>query len=504
MNEFLLKQIVATLTSLLVILQGLVSSPGLLKLQSKPTLSNSGLLGAATVTSGFNFPTTTQSFQDGDIINSGDFNLILDYIGPKDSTSTVSLTYKLTSSSSLDPGHKHSTSAVSGTIAVAQGGTATTTFAKGLVMASGTDALSVLQTNGNGSIPIASGTSWVANTLTAGANISITTGAGSTTIASDQGLFGDGSDGNVTISATTTLSRDMYYNNLTINSGITLFSGGYRIFGKGTLTHSGIVANNGGNGSNASAGTGGAGGTAASSTNIDGGGSSSNGANGTASNGSTPTTSGVGGSKNPGFGVAGVKGGSGGSSANTSAGAAGNNGSSTQSRPLSFVPSFAFATGTTSTLALTPNTTTTASRVGAFWDYTSSSAFLGGSGGSSGGGGGGGDTGSQGGGGGGAGAPGGIVELVFKTIVNNGDIQAKGGNGGNGANGSGGSAGGGGGGGGGSGGVVLLAYSEYSGTGTITISGGSAGTKGTGAGTGNDGVDGTAGSTGNVYRLIVN
>src|SRR5258708_7049394 len=40
--------------------------------------------------------------------------------------------------------------------------------------------------------------------------------------------FGDGSDGTVTISSgTTTLARDMYYNNLTINGSGALVTNGY-------------------------------------------------------------------------------------------------------------------------------------------------------------------------------------------------------------------------------------------------------------------------------------
>ncbi len=34
--------------------------------------------------------------------------------------------------------------------------------------------------------------------------------------------FGDGSDGDVTISSNTTLVSDRYYNNLTVNNGVTL------------------------------------------------------------------------------------------------------------------------------------------------------------------------------------------------------------------------------------------------------------------------------------------
>ena len=54
-------------------------------------------------------------------------------------------------------------------------------------------------------------------------------------------IFGNGSDGNVTISANTSLSRDMYYNTLTVNSGITLFTNGFKIFVKETLTNNGTI-----------------------------------------------------------------------------------------------------------------------------------------------------------------------------------------------------------------------------------------------------------------------
>jgi hypothetical protein len=49
-------------------------------------------------------------------------------------------------------------------------------------------------------------------------------------------VYGSGADGDVTISVNTTLTRDMQYNNLTINSGINLDPAGYRIFVKDTLT----------------------------------------------------------------------------------------------------------------------------------------------------------------------------------------------------------------------------------------------------------------------------
>ena len=49
-------------------------------------------------------------------------------------------------------------------------------------------------------------------------------------------IYGFGQDGNVTITADTSLTRDMYYNDLTINSGCDLDTNGYKIFVKGTLT----------------------------------------------------------------------------------------------------------------------------------------------------------------------------------------------------------------------------------------------------------------------------
>jgi len=76
-----------------------------------------------------------------------------------------------------------------------------------------------------------------------------------------RGYFGDGSDGNVTISANTDLTRDMNYANLTINSTFTLNTKGYRVFVNGTLTNNGTIANNGGNGSGVTGGTAGAEGT---------------------------------------------------------------------------------------------------------------------------------------------------------------------------------------------------------------------------------------------------
>ena len=59
--------------------------------------------------------------------------------------------------------------------------------------------------------------------------------------------FWGGSDWDVTISTNTTLVRDMYYRNLTINSTIVLDPNGYKIFVSETFTNNGIVRRNGNN-----------------------------------------------------------------------------------------------------------------------------------------------------------------------------------------------------------------------------------------------------------------
>ena len=80
-----------------------------------------------------------------------------------------------------------------------------------------------------------------------------------------QSLYGDGSDGNVVLTGNTTLTRDMFYRNLEIRPGVTLNTGGYRVFVRENLTGEGTIARNGANGNNGSDGasqTGGAGGAA--------------------------------------------------------------------------------------------------------------------------------------------------------------------------------------------------------------------------------------------------
>lgn len=50
--------------------------------------------------------------------------------------------------------------------------------------------------------------------------------------ATPSAFYGSGADGNTTVSANATLVRDMHYQNLTINGGVVLSTGGCRIFVK--------------------------------------------------------------------------------------------------------------------------------------------------------------------------------------------------------------------------------------------------------------------------------
>ena len=58
-------------------------------------------------------------------------------------------------------------------------------------------------------------------------------------------IYGPGTDGTVIIASNTSLSRDMYYDTLTINNGVTLNTNGFRVFVKNTLTVSGTINNTG-------------------------------------------------------------------------------------------------------------------------------------------------------------------------------------------------------------------------------------------------------------------
>jgi len=262
-------------------------------------------------------------------------------------------------------------------------------------------------------------------------------------------LFGDGHDGTATITVgTTTLYRDMFYENLTINSGAILKTAGYKVFVRGTLTNNGTIDNSGGNGVN--------GGTTA----YQGG------------------TAGVGGGDGGGgggarYGVIGTLGGGGGKGGGYMYSGA------LEVNPDSPVAGVAFSTAHASSLAI-------------LWSCQSFSL--------------GGGTGGNGGlqsavsyqgaglYGGGGGGGGGKVHLYASTIINNGIISSKGGNGGIGgwANASYYAGGGGGGG----GGFVLLAYRVFSGNDPV-VTGGALGV----GGVSNATSDGTAGIIGIVKKV---
>jgi len=276
--------------------------------------------------------------------------------------------------------------------------------------------------------------------------------------------FGCGYDGNVTIAAgTTTLSREMQYNNLTIAAGGILKPNGNRIFVLGTLTiaATGTINDDGNLGSGLTAGASlgaigylrGAGGGAGSGRNTTGAGSASGAAGFLAPNNAGATPSG---------GQGGTAGG-----ANTGG-------------PL----------GST-TLVLTSQTWHTQAVWGAARAVTASPIpFAGGPGGSGGGCDPTGGTATSGGGGSG----GGIVWVAAHTMANSGTISANGGAGAAGVQTGTASAGGGGGGAGG-----LVAVVTGSGTalaGTITANAGAGG-----AGAGTLGASGAAGSGGATVLL---
>lgn len=271
--------------------------------------------------------------------------------------------------------------------------------------------------------------------------------------------FGDGSDGAATFDGTNTfvafatttgsspnrvytLTRDVYLTTMSVSSGKTVNTGGFRIFVQGVLTNAGTIQNVGGAGSGTTAGAAAPGGSVA------GGGA---GGAGTAT-GTTTVAGTAAGNTNAGYSNIGGRGGSGGG---TSPGAAGT---------LSVIARIAgwrdvFSAGD---LMWVPPAAAITSAPG---------AVIVAGGGTGGGGGGrttGGTTTATGAGGGG----GGIVFIAAGSIVNTGTISAAGGAGGNAAGGTCVSGGGGGGG----GGAIVLIYNVFSNSGTISAPGGAVGT----------------------------
>ena len=269
-------------------------------------------------------------------------------------------------------------------------------------------------------------------------------------------VFSDGSDGSAHLNGTNTygwcslsgssytMTQDVSLTDLTVDSGITLKTDGYRIYGTGTLSNAGTITRR--TGLDASGRTGGAS-TVESSRPL---GQSTTG--GTGGNGAQNGTTGGNNSSNI---TAGGTGGHGGAGVGYTGGAGGN-------ATLNIGQGSARAPVT----ALT----------GVLVSINGAQGVRGGQGG----GGGGGATGGQGGGGGGGG---GVILIAFETITNTGTITAAGGAGANATT-------TGGGGGGGGGGVLWLTYDSLTNSGTITAAGGA---HGNGAGGGADGTDGVDG-----------
>ncbi len=273
----------------------------------------------------------------------------------------------------------------------------------------------------------------------------------------DQGAdqYGDGSDGDVVIGAgTTTLTRDMYYDDLTLGATSILATAGFRVFVRGTLTiaSGGYIHANGSDGV-AGDGTGNPGGAGAVTGSVLGGtagGASGNNANGTAGTNATVALGGAGGT--------------------------GGNGSDGR-------------TGAAGGTATVPVATAGGYRhLFAALGHLHGSAYLQFTGGAGGGGAGGGTSGDGGSGGGGGGVL--IVWARIAVIAGTGALRANGGVGGAAYTGP--DAAGNGGGGGGGGGVVFFVCRQRSGAGTITADGGAGGAL---FGTGTVGAAGSAGRT---------
>jgi hypothetical protein len=278
-------------------------------------------------------------------------------------------------------------------------------------------------------------------------NLANTTTLAAMAVATMSALMSDGADGDVTISGgTTTLTRDMFYNNLVVDGTGILVARGWRIYArKVTVNASGIIH---WDGADASGATGGAAFT----------------------QGSFPAN------------LAGVNGGTG----------AGTNGNNAANLPLPRAGALGglFRGGTGGTSGAngggTAGTVTLAS-LGRYLRNNSltgmsanATAFSTGAGAGSSGGSGGGDGTNA---GGGSGAGGGFGYIGAGEVINNGTIRAKGGAGGAGTAGN---AAGGGPGGGGS---IEITCGKFSGNNPDV----SAGAVGAGVGTGTNGSAGTAG-----------
>ena|GEM_PF-742524 len=302
-------------------------------------------------------------------------------------------------------------------------------------------------------------------------------------------FFGDASDGDVVIpSGTTTLTRDMYYRNLTISGSGVLVTNGFRVFVQEkldlTAAPAGAIRSDGGNGNGGASSNGGAAGSVAGAGTVGGGGAGTAGGNGSTSASGSGAASAAATNQSPANGGA-----SGTSGAGGDGDGAGGPGATTAGATVA------------NSLSLRRWTCTL---------LRGASLIVGGAGGPGGGGGGASNSNGPGGGAGGGGAGGGIVWVSARVVDRSastaaGAIRANGGAGGNGANGqSSGNSGGGGGGSGAGGGWVFLSYLALRGAtanNALQASGGSGGAGGNGLGSAAGGRGGSGGSGGRVTAL---
>lgn len=310
-----------------------------------------------------------------------------------------------------------------------------------------------------------------------GAALKATDGSGSTEWYPEatRGIFGDGYEGDFTTSGNITLTRPRFWNNLTVATGHTITTGGYRIHVKGTLTlqGTGAIRRDGSAGGAATGATAGSAGAALSATSTGGNNAGTAGATGGTGVGAaaaSPT------SQSNCMGV---------SNLSSSSGAGGNGGSGAGG-----------AASASAGATIREMRALTLHLIDGVTQLTGSAAGRGGSSGA-------GDGTNTGGGGGGGGSGGGINFIIAKDIVVGASaaISANGGGGGKGGNSSAGNTGGGGGGAGGAGGVVFLIYETLSNSGTIQAIGGTGGSFGTGFGTGTSGGAGNNGQNGYVLEF---
>ena len=346
------------------------------------------------------------------------------------------------------------------------------------------------------------------------------------------GYFGAGTDGNATISGPVTLTKDMFYNDLTIAAGGQLNMAGYRIFVKGNLdlTNAGTqgIYNNGFPGGNNVASASGAqniggttgrggfgstvygwfvGGTAAGKHKGGfGGGGGTAGANG----GNAPAVSVLLATE----GFLGGQGGASGVGGNSASGATGGLGNTGQVTGITVA---GYTTHTPQTFIVNPSVEHTLfSRIRqdtsltGLVSFTTTTYIYYGAGHGAGGGGGAANSTVAGMGGGAGGGGGGTVVIFARNIIVGPStdaqaISAKGGNGGTGGTQSTFNGTGGGGAGGGGGGFVYLVAGNISGTTGITFvsaNGGIGGNGGDGRGAGNFGGQGGSGGYGGKITVI--